>query len=275
MRIDSHQHFIVYSKEEYPWITDELSILRGSFMPDDLSPLLKQLSFDGSIAVQARESIEDTQWLLQLAEQYPLIKGVVGWFDLCSADVEKDLERLSEHPLLKGVRMILQAQSEDYLLREDFQRGLGLLSKYDLTYDLLLLPKHLPNALKLVEKFPEQPFVLDHISKPDIKESVLSPWREYIQALAKQPHVMCKLSGMVTEAAWGAWKPEDFHAYLDVVLEAFGPERLMIGSDWPVCKLSGEYEEVMEIVMNYIQRLSKSEQEMILGLNCARFYAVK
>lgn len=275
MRIDAHQHFWVYKPEEYPWIGEGMDVLRRDYLPADLEPLLKSVGFDGSMVVQARQSLEETEWLLELADRHPAILGVVGWVDLCSPRVREELERFAGHPKMKGVRHLVQDEPDDaFMLREDFQRGLGLLEAFGLTYDLLLFPRHLPVAVKLVEAFPDQPFVLDHLAKPNIRDGEIEPWREELRRLASYENVYCKLSGMVTEAAWGRWTPEDFHPYLDVALEAFGSERLMIGSDWPVCTLSGAYQPVMEIVLEYVRTLSETEQDQILGANCAAFYGI-
>jgi L-fuconolactonase len=275
MRIDAHQHFWRYSPAEYGWITDELLAIRRDFLPEDLHPLLTGLGFDGCIAVQARQSLEETRWLLELAERHGFIRGVVGWVDLRSADIRGQLERFSGDSKLVGVRHVVQDEPDDaFMLREDFRRGIGLLRKFDLTYDLLLHPRHLPIAVRLVEEFPEQPFVLDHLAKPFIARGEILPWRDDLHALAKLPNVMCKLSGMLTEAKWDAWRPEDFRPYFDVALEAFGADRLMIGSDWPVCTLAAEYGAAMSLVMEYVGQLSDEEQAAILGENCARFYGV-
>jgi L-fuconolactonase len=273
MRIDAHQHFWKYSRAAYDWINDEMTILQRDFVPSDLQPLLAAQGFDGSIAVQACQTIEETQWLLSLAEENDCIKGVVGWVDLCSRDLPAQLDDLAERPKLVGVRHVVQAEPDDeFMLRKDFQRGIERLADHGLAYDLLLYPRHLPVAVKLVEQFPQQRFVLDHIAKPRIADRVLEPWARDIRELAKHENVLCKLSGMVTEARWRQWKPEDYRPYLDVVFEAFGPERLMIGSDWPVCTLSATYSETIGIVDDSIQQFSTAAQEQIFGENCARFY---
>src|SRR4051812_13374852 len=244
MRLDSHQHFWRYSQSEYPWIKQEWIICRD-FLPADLEPLLKHAALDGCIAVQARQSLEETRWLLELAAEFTFIKSVVGWVDLRSNQVEEQLAEFSLHPKLAGVRHVVQDEpNDDFMLGADFRRGIAQLAGHDLTFDLLIFPKQLPAAISLVSHFPEQRFVLDHIAKPDIKEARLSPWRERIRELAKLPNVICKLSGMVTEAHWANWKPEDFQPFLDVVFEAFGVDRLMFGSDWPVCLLAGDYNKV-------------------------------
>ena len=275
MRIDSHQHFWHYSPTEHTWMSDSMSAIRRDFLPEDLRPLLANLSFSGCIAVQARQSLEETRWLLELADRFSLIKGVVGWLDLCSPELPDQLEQFARHPKLVGVRHVVQDEPDDeFVLRPDFRRGIAQLREFDLTYDLLLFPKHLPAAVRLVEEFPDQPFVLDHIAKPFIAQSLISPWQEDIQQLAQFPNVSCKLSGMVTEAKWKQWKPEDFRPYLDTVVEAFGSDRLMIGSDWPVCLLSSDYTSTMQLVIEYIQQFPEEAQAAILGGNCARFYGI-
>ena len=275
MRIDSHQHFWHYNKAEYGWIPEDMSNLRQSFLPEDLGPLLKSLDFEGTVAVQARQSLDETEFLLNLAEQNSIVRGVVGWVDLCSAEAYSQLEKYANNPFLKGIRHIVQDEPDDrFMLREDFQKGIGLLKEFGLTYDLLVYPKQIPSAIELVEQFPDQPFVLDHIGKPDIKNGVLNPWKEDIQKLAAFENVSCKVSGMVTEADLANWKTSDFTPYLDVVFEAFGSDRIMIGSDWPVCTASRDYLTVMEIVMKYLEQLSPEAQEKVLGRNCVKFYGL-
>lgn len=272
-RIDSHQHFWHYNPAEHVWMTEQMGVLQQDYLPSDLKPLLRQIGFDACIAVQARQNLEETRWLLELADQYDMIQGVVGWVDLRSADLREQLEQFASHPKLVGVRHVVHDEADDqFMLGEAFRRGIAALQQYDLSYDLLLFPKHLPVAVKLVEQFPEQRFVLDHIAKPDIAKQRFSPWKEDLIELAEFPQVACKLSGMVTEAEWQAWQPQDFHRYLDCVLEAFGPERVMIGSDWPVCQLSGDYASSMGIVINYVQQFSPEIRADILGGNCARIY---
>jgi L-fuconolactonase len=275
MRIDSHQHFWHYSPIEHGWMSDEMAQLKRDLLPEDLAPLLKSIGVDGCIAVQARQSLEETRWLLDLAEKHAFIKGVVGWVDLCSTDVQEQLETFASHPKLVGVRHILQDEPDDeFMLRPEFMHGVSQLRQLHLTYDLLLYPKHLRAAAQLVQKFPEQPFVLDHIGKPRIAEGVLSPWREDLRDLASARNVLCKLSGLVTEAKWNEWKPAEFTPYFDTVVEAFTPERLMVGSDWPVCLLSADYASTMQIAIDYVQQFSPAAQSGILGENCARFYGI-
>lgn len=273
MRIDAHQHFWNYDPAEYAWISDAMPALKRHRLPGDLKPLLDQAGFEGCIAVQARQTVEETQFLLRLVHEYEFIRGVVGWADLCSPDVERNLESFADDPKLVGIRHVVQDEPDDrFLLREDFRRGIAALARFDLAYDVLIYPRQLPAAIEFVAQFPQQRFVLDHIAKPLISEGVLEPWRTQIRELARNPNLFCKLSGMVTEAKWKQWRPEDFRPYLDVVFEAFGPERLMIGSDWPVCTLSAEYADTMRLITNAIAPLSAAEQEAILGGSCARFY---
>jgi L-fuconolactonase len=275
MRIDSHQHFWHYSPIEHAWMSDEMSELKHDFLPEDLEPLIKSNGFDGCIAVQARQTLEETRWLLELSERHAFIKGVVGWVDLCSTDLQRQLETFAAHPKFVGVRHIVQDEPDDeFILRAEFMNGISQLSRFGLMYDLLLYPKHLRAATLLVQKFPEQPFVLDHMGKPKIAEGLLSPWRENLRELASAQNVLCKFSGMVTEARWNQWKPAEFIRYFDSVVEAFAPERLMIGSDWPVCLLSGDYAATMQLTIDYVQQFSPEAQSGILGENCARFYGI-
>jgi L-fuconolactonase len=272
-KIDAHQHFWHYNPVEHIWMTDEMAAIRRDFLPEDLRPLLDGLGFDGCIAVQVRQNLEETNWLLELAGRHDFIRGVVGWVDLRSPDLPAHLQQFAGQQKLVGVRHIVQNEPDDrFVLHEEFRRGIAQLADFDLAYDVLIYPRQLKAATGLVKAFPDQRFVLDHIAKPPIAEGKLEPWRTGLQELAKAPNLHCKLSGMVTEARWQEWRADDFLPYLDVVLEAFGPERLMIGSDWPVCTLSASYQSAMGLVLDFIARLSKAEQEGILGGNCARFY---
>ncbi|MEK4073252.1 amidohydrolase family protein [Paenibacillus sp. FSL M7-0656] len=275
MKLDAHQHFWEYNAAEYGWIGEEMKAIRQSFLPEDLEPLLVQSGLDGCIAVQARQSLTETEWLLQLADQHECIKGVVGWVDLCSDEVRNQLELFASNPYLKGVRHVIQDEPDlKYVLREDFQRGISLLKEYDLAYDLLVSKEQLPYAVELVKAFPEQRFVLDHLAKPDIKSGILSPWKEALESLAAQPNAYCKLSGMVTEADWANWTPKDFTDYLNIAIEAFGAERLMFGSDWPVSNVSAPYSEVFGLIISHINGLPILDQQMILGGTCATFYQI-
>jgi len=257
-------------------MTDKLAALRRDFMPQDLKPLLQILGFDGCVTVQVQQNIDETRWLLELADRHDSIRGVVGWVDLRSPQLRSQLDHFAGHPKFVGVRHIVQDEPDDrFMLRDDFRRGIAQLAAFGLTYDVLVYPRQLPAAIALVEEFPGQPFVLDHIAKPPIAEGRLAPWESDLRRLARLPNICCKLSGMVTEANWKAWQPGDFHRYLDVVFEAFGPDRLMIGSDWPVCTLSADYAAAMRIVLDYISQLPPAAQDGILGENCARFYGLE
>lgn len=252
---------------------EPLSLLKRHFLPPDLLPELVKAGLDGTVAVQARQSLEESRWLLELSDHYPAILGVVGWVDLCAANVDDQLERFQTHPKFVGVRHVVQDEpDDDFMLRPDFQRGIQALAQHHLTYDILIYPHQLPAALALVRKFPDQPFVVDHLAKPLIRKQVIKPWCDQMAELASYPHVACKLSGMVTEATWGQWQPDDFKPYLDAVFRHFGPDRLMYGSDWPVCLLSAEYQEVHALITNHIASLTVEEQDAIMGTNAIRFY---
>ncbi len=275
MKLDSHQHFWHYSRDEYSWITADMAQLRRDFLPDELERERSAAGFVGSIAVQARQSLEETKWLLELADENERVMGVVGWVDLCSPALPAQLEAFASHAKLRGVRHVIQGEPDDgFALRDDFVRGIGELERYGLTYDVLIYPRHLPVACELVARFPNQPFVLDHMAKPPIRDGVLEPWASGIRALAAFPNVYCKASGLVTEADWTGWTAEGIRPYLDVAFDAFGPRRMMIGSDWPVCTLAGSYQQVMGLVASYIQTLSQSEQRAVLGETAQSFYGV-
>jgi L-fuconolactonase len=249
------------------------------FLPGDLADVARPHGIGGSVAVQARQSLVETHWLLELAAADPFVRGVVGWVDLRDPDVAATLEPLSRRERFVGVRHVVQDEPDPkFLLEPDFVRGLGHLHAFGLTYDLLLFPPQLPAAVELAGLLPEQPFVLDHLAKPQITLGPAAPefasWRREIEALARHPNVSCKLSGLVTEAAWCRWRREDFTPYLDVALAAFRPDRLMFGSDWPVCLLSGDYAAVVDIVTTFIGTLAEGEREAILGGTAARFYGL-
>ena len=275
MRLDAHQHFWSYDARQYPWIPKG-SPLERDWLPPDLAPLLAAAALEGCIAVQARQSLEESRWLLELAEHHAIIKGVVGWVDLRAPEVERDLAALAAHPKFAGVRHVVQDEPDvNFQLGAAFQRGIEKLRAFQLTYDLLIHPRQLPAAIALVRGFPEQLFVLDHIAKPPIASGALSPWREQVEELAQSPNVLCKISGMVTEANRARWQAADFRPYLDVVFAAFGEDRLMFGSDWPVCLLAGSYARVFELVDDYTRGLSTGAREKIFGGNAARFYRVR
>ena len=275
MNIDSHQHFWKYDPVKNNWIEDHMKVIRRDFLPEDLQPILEKNGIDGCIAVQADQSEAETEFLLSMAENNSFIKGVVGWVDLRAENIEKRLAYFSEFKNLKGIRHIVQAEPDDYMLDEKFQQGISLLRQFDLTYDILVFPSQLPAAIELVNKFPDQKFVVDHIAKPLIKESKIEPWKTEMISLAKSPNVMCKISGMVTEADWSSWESGDINPYLDLIFNAFGPDRIMFGSDWPVCLLAASYEQQLEIVETYISSFSPEDKNKIMGGNAINFYNLK
>jgi L-fuconolactonase len=280
MKIDTHQFFWRYNEAEfgrlYPWNVPGAEWLRADLLPRHLKPVLQRAGVAGTIAVQVRQTLEETDWLLQLADRYPFIKGVIGWVDLCSPEIHEQLTRFCQRPKLAGVRHKLENEVDDrFMLRDDFVRGMDILSEFDTAYDLLIRPRHLAIAAELARRFPTQRFVLDHIGKPLIKDGLMSPWDADIHRLASSPNVFCKVSGMVTEADWRAWKPADFRPYLDVVFEAFGTKRIVIGSDWPECTLAASYEQVIDLVSDYLAQFSKAEQADIWGNNATSIYHIR
>jgi L-fuconolactonase len=275
MRIDAHQHFWRHDPVRDGWITDEMAILRRDYLPDELEPLLVQGGMDGSVAVQADQSESETSFLLEFAESHPAVLGVVGWVDLRAPELPERLEHFSRFGRFRGVRHVAQAEPDDFLNRAEVVRGIGMLGPFGLTYDILVYPRQLTAALSLVRRLPDQPFVVDHMAKPLIAEGVLEPWASRMRELASHPNVWCKVSGLVTEADWTGWRPEDFRPYLDVVFDAFGPDRVMFGSDWPVCLLAAEYGQVLELIEAYTEALSASERTAVFGGNAAGFYGLK
>ena len=279
MNIDSHQHFWSYSATDYPWIGAGMERLARDYLPVDLEAPAAATRIGGTVAVQARQTLEETRWLLDLAEHHLLIRGVVGWVDLRNVDVDSQLREFVPRETFVGVRHVVQDETDPlFLLGAEFVRGLRQLAPFGLTYDLLLYPQQLSAAVELAQLLPEQPFVLDHLAKPRIttwtKPGDIDVWRRDIEALARHENVCCKLSGLVTEAAWRQWRPADFTPYLDVALAAFGPERLMFGSDWPVCLLAADYAEVAGIVRDVCATLSAAEQAAIWGGTATRFYGL-
>ncbi len=273
MNIDAHQHFWIYNPAEYEWIDNSMAALRRDFLPGDLKPELQTNRFDGSIAVQARQTLEETHWLLELAERSPWILGVVGWVDLRSPDVRAQLKALCRNPKLVGMRHIVQSEPDDrFLLQPDFLRGISALEEFDLAYDILIYTKHLDVAAEFVERCPRQRFVLDHLAKPPIRSGNLDFWDRGIRLIAGFPNVCCKLSGLVTEADWQHWKPEQIVPVLDVAFDAFGPDRLMIGSDWPVCLAAASYAQVVSVIETYLIKQNPESRNAVLGGNAQRFW---
>lgn len=276
MRVDAHQHFWKYNPVEYEWIDDSMAAIQRDFLPEDLAPELERNQLQGSVAVQTRQTLEETRWLVELADRSSKILGVVGWVELCSPDVRAQLSAFVGNPKLVGIRHIVQSEPDDrFLLRPDFLRGIASLEEFDLAYDILIYTKHLPVAAEFVERFPRQRFVLDHLAKPAIKSREIESWATGIRRLAALPNVFCKLSGLVTEADWQGWKPEDITPYLDIAFEAFGASRLMIGSDWPVCLVAGSYSRTMGVVKDYLKRHPAEIREAVLGENARRFWRLK
>jgi L-fuconolactonase len=271
--IDAHQHFWRYHPEEYVWIGEGMQAIRRDCLPDDLESELRAAGIGGTVSVQARQSLEETSWLLDLAEGHSFLRGVVGWVPLTEPAVAGTLEKLAGRAKLKGVRHILHDEPDDsYMLRPDFNAGVRLLARFQLAYDVLIFERQLPQTLRFVDRHPNQVFVLDHIAKPRIAAQVFSPWRENIAALARRENVYCKLSGMVTEAHWESWTPRDLQPYFEAVLEAFGPRRLLFGSDWPVLLLASSYGRWQATVAEAISSLSACERERIMAGAAAEAY---
>jgi L-fuconolactonase len=271
--IDAHQHFWQFNAVRDSWITDEMSVIQKNFFPNDLKPVLQQNGFDGCVAVQASQSEEETRFLISLATENDFVKGVVGWIDLQADNIEERLEEYKSIPVVKGFRHVLQGEPQrDLMLNPGFKRGIEALQQYGFTYDILIFPDQVKFSDELVAFFPEQKFVIDHIAKPYIKRKEIDEWKKDMENIAKHENVYCKISGMVTEADWKTWKKEDFEPYLDVVVNAFGTNRILFGSDWPVCLVAASYQEMLAIVKDYFASFSKDEQEQFFGLNAIRFY---
>jgi L-fuconolactonase len=274
MVIDSHQHFWIYDQEKDSWITPEMEKIRRNFLPADLEPVLRANGVNGCVAVQSGQSNTETEFLLQLAEANGFIKGVVGWTDLRADNIYDRLEVYSQFEKLKGFRHVVQAEPDGFLLQPDFLRGVRQLTAFNFTYDMLVYPSQLKDAYSFARELPNVGLVLDHMAKPYIQKGEIEPWAADISKLAELPNVSCKISGLVTEADWNGWKTSDFDPYLDVVFEAFGADRLLFGSDWPVCLVASEYGAVKDILAAYISKLSKSEQGKIWGDNSVKFYTL-
>jgi L-fuconolactonase len=276
MRIDAHQHFWQYNAQRDAWISDDMSAIRRDFFFCDLSHELATNGIDATIAVQADQSETETTFLLDLATQHPQIAGVVGWVDLRSPLVDKRLEHFSQFEKLCGFRHLVQAEpDENFMSREDFQRGIAALAHFGFTYDILIYPRQVPAAIGLVEKFSKQPFIVDHMAKPEIRSQRVEPWAAQMRELAQNPNVFCKVSGLVTEADWHKWSPDDFRPYLDVVFDAFGADRLVFGSDWPVCLVAGTYHGVKRLIEDYLQHVSPADHAKIFGANASQFYGLR
>jgi len=273
MRIDAHQHFWRYDPAQYGWIGDAMAVLRRDHLPAEAQREMARAGIDACVAVQARQTLEETRWLLALADAHPFIAGVVGWIDLQSPGARAQLEEFADRPRLVGVRHIVQSEPDDrFMLRPAFCAGLALLEEFGLAYDILVYSRHLPVAAELADRFPGYRFVLDHLGKPDIRAGAIDAWARDLRRLAVRPNVWAKVSGLVTEADWTGWAPATLRPYLDVAFDCFGAERLMIGSDWPVCTVAGDYARTMKVVMDYVADRPARERDAVLGGNAQRFW---
>ncbi len=275
MKIDSHQHFWKYNSDRDSWINESMKTLRRDFLPSDLEPILRKNKVDGCIVIQADQSEDETSFLLKLADEHDFIKGVIGWVDLKSPNLESRLTYFCKNKKFKGVRHILQSEANHFILNNTFQNGISKLNGFNLVYEILIYPNQLKNTIKLVNNFPDQVFILNHMAKPKIKEQEIEDWKNDITNLAKSRNVYCKISGMVTEASWEKWIPNDFKPYLDVVFESFGVNRVLFGSDWPVCTLSVKYAEVVKIVTDYIGSFSQEDIDKVLFKNTIKAYKLE
>lgn len=272
MMIDTHVHFWKYDARRDAWITDDMKLLQQDYLPEHLSVTLRRNGVEGVVAVQADQSELETHFLKELADTHPLIRGVVGWTDLLSPDLPQRLHYFSQYPVIKGWRHIVQAEPDEFLLNPAFQAGVRKLAEFNYTYDLLVYHRQLPAALQFLDQVPDQKIVIDHCAKPDIRHKHIADWKRDMQAAARHPNLYCKLSGLFTEAAWKEWSAADFYPYLDVVFEAFGPERLMFGSDWPVMLLSGIYVQWVSLLEKYMEAMDEDDRHRVMGGNAMRFY---
>ena len=274
--IDTHQHFWHYDPVRDDWITEEMSVLKRDYLPSDLAPELKRQHISGCISVQADQSEKETEFLLAQAAAHDFIKGVVGWTDLRSPDIERRLSAYTDRDYICGFRHIVQGEADhNFLLREAFCRGIKALGAFGFTYDILVYPHQLPAVLEFVRRFPDQAFVIDHLAKPYIRDGFIDGWAVLIREIGRSENVYCKLSGMVTEADWKNWAYEDFVPYLDVVMEAFGPRRVMYGSDWPVCRVAATYDEMFGVIRRYAGQFSAEDQEALYSGNAMYFYGIQ
>lgn len=273
MQIDSHVHFWRYGPQTHGWISDAMVALKRDFLPTDLKPLLDAQGIDGCLAVQAEQNTHETRWLLSLAEAHPWIAGVVGWVDLRADGVALEIESLCRNPRLRGLRHIVQDEPDDrFLLKSDFLRGISVLERYGIVYDILVYSRQLAAAVEFASHFPRQRFVVDHMAKPAIARSERSSWETPLRSLGAMPNVYCKVSGLVTEADWRNWRPQDFEYYLDTVLSVFGPDRILFGSDWPVCTLAGSYGQVVSLIKSFVERRCPDSHAKVFGENARNCY---
>jgi L-fuconolactonase len=273
MRIDAHQHFWHYDPIRHDWIDESMKVIRKNFLPADLSNEMKRNGIDGTIAVQVDETEEENYFLLKLAEENEIIKGIVGWMDLKSPTAEEQIQHWKKYPNIKGFRCIIQGKPDEQYLKNDlFISQVKKLASYEFTYDLLVYHDQLPSLIRFVEKLPDNKMILDHIGKPDIKNREIKSWRENIKMLAQHPGIYCKLSGLVTEANHNNWNYDDLMPYLEIASEAFGIDRICFGSDWPVCLVAGSYTEVVGVIEQFSSQLNKEEKEKLFGANTMKFY---
>lgn len=272
MKIDAHQHFWTYDEENFDWIDESMSAIRKNYLPKDLAPILVENKIDGCVLVQVNQTEKETLDFAAHAKKHDFIKGVVGWTDLMSEELDEKLQEYKKIPSVKGFRHILQGEPEGFMLQEEFINGVNKLSEYGFTYDVLIFPIQMKEAKQLMKACPETNFVIDHMAKPYVKTGQILPWANYMQKYGELPNVTCKLSGMVTEANWEYWEKEDFFIYLDTALQSFGIDRLMYGSDWPVCLVAATYEKQLGIIQEYFSKLSQNEQNKIFGDNAVKFY---
>lgn len=275
-RIDAHQHFWKFNAAQYGWIGADQHVLRRDFLPADLEAELAAAGIGGTIAVQAQQNIDETGWLLALADRYPFLQGVVGWAPLIDIKVAATLEQLAVHPKLRAIRHVLHDEADDYyMLREDFNRGVAELKHFGLAYDILIFERHLPQTIEFVDRHPNQVFIVDHLAKPRVRDGLVSPWRENMRELARRPHVYCKVSGLATEADHTGWSEQQLLSYMDIVLETFGAKRVLFGSDWPVCLLAIGYRKWAEIVSKFAGRLTEEERERVWSASAREAYRLK
>jgi L-fuconolactonase len=275
MLVDTHVHFWKYNKVRDAWITDDMKILQEDYLPHTLATTLKRNGIDACVAVQASQEELETYFLIELAKTHDIIKGVVGWIDLQKDNIEERLQYFSQYPIIKGWRHVVQGEPDGFLLRPSFQKGIAALQPFNYTYDVLIYHHQLKPALEFVSKFPEQKMVIDHCAKPDIANKKIDEWKRLMQEIAKHPNVYCKLSGLFTEAKWKQWSPAEFYPYLDTVFEAFGTDRLLFGSDWPVILVSGIYVQWKSLLEKYMENFTEDERSNVFGNNAVQFYNLK
>jgi L-fuconolactonase len=273
--IDSHVHFWKYNKLKDAWITDEMKLLQNDFLPQHLKPVLRENKIDGVIAVQANQSENETNFLLKLSNENAIIKGIVGWVDLQNENLENKLLYYSKYNIIKGFRHIVQGEPDGFLENKKFLNGIKALQVFGFTYDILIYEKQLKEAVEFVNKFPTQKFIIDHCAKPSIKNNRIKEWKILMNEIAKNENIYCKLSGLITEAAWNIWNEKDFYPYLDVAFEAFGTDRLLFGSDWPVMLVSGIYDQWKKLLENYMMNFSIAEKQKVFEENAIKFYNLK